>query len=183
MFTGPAWGCWSHSGQSVHNQAGYQWKNQRVELSSECYVFFKGEQLTHRYFNQNGIHLSCSGTKRLLDAINRKCHIVADFNTCAFNRGQTKNSRVRGTEDFHSHIRNGQYRNFNRQYNQSKIRCIVCNLLGHKIADCYYTTGVDFTKGFKTCHKCSTEIRFMLMPMIVLFIAHEFITGNFWHNR
>ena len=44
-------------------------------------------------------------------------------------------------------------------------------------------TGVDFTKGFKTCHKFSTEIRFMLVPIIVLFIAHEFITGKFGHNR
>ena len=39
--------------------------------------------------------------------------------------------------------------------------------------------GVDFTKGFKTWHKFRTEIRFMLIPIIVLFIAHEFITGNF----
>ena len=39
--------------------------------------------------------------------------------------------------------------------------------------------GVDFTKGFKTWHKFSTEIRFMLIPIIVLFIAHEFITGTF----
>ena len=38
---------------------------------------------------------------------------------------------------------------------------------------------VDFTKGFKTWHKFSTEICFMLIPIIVLFIAHEFITGNF----
>ena len=40
-------------------------------------------------------------------------------------------------------------------------------------------SGVDFTKGFKTWHRFSTEIRFMLIPIIVLFIAHEFITGNF----
>ena len=39
--------------------------------------------------------------------------------------------------------------------------------------------GVDFTKGFKTWHKFNTEIRFMLIPIIVLFIAHEFITGKF----
>ena len=39
--------------------------------------------------------------------------------------------------------------------------------------------GVDLTKGFKTWHKFSTEIRFMLIPIIVLFIAHEFITGKF----
>ena len=42
-----------------------------------------------------------------------------------------------------------------------------------------YQPGVDFTKGFKTWHKFSTEIRFMLIPIIVLFIAHEFMTGNF----
>ena len=42
-----------------------------------------------------------------------------------------------------------------------------------------YAPGVDFTEGFKTWHKCSTEIRFMLIPIIVLFIAHEFITGKF----
>ena len=40
------------------------------------------------------------------------------------------------------------------------------------------TPGVDFTKGCKTWHKFSTEIRFMLIPIIVLFIAHEFITGK-----
>ena len=40
-------------------------------------------------------------------------------------------------------------------------------------------SGVDFKKGFKTCHKFSTEIRFMLIPIIVLFIAHEFKTGKF----
>ena len=34
-------------------------------------------------------------------------------------------------------------------------------------------------KVFKTWHKFSTEIRFMLIPIIVLFIAHKFITGKF----
>ena len=33
--------------------------------------------------------------------------------------------------------------------------------------------GVDFTKGFKTWHKLSTEIRFMLIPIIVLFISES----------
>ena len=37
----------------------------------------------------------------------------------------------------------------------------------------------DFMKGFKTWHRFSTEIRFMLIPIIVLFIAHEFIMGKF----
>ena len=46
-----------------------------------------------------------------------------------------------------------------------------------------YLPGVDFTKGFKAWHKFSTEIRFMLIAINVLFIAHEFITGNFLYNR
>ena len=45
--------------------------------------------------------------------------------------------------------------------------------------NCCKTAGVDFTKGFKTLHMFSTEIRFMLIPIIVLIIAHEFITGKF----
>ena len=39
----------------------------------------------------------------------------------------------------------------------------------------YKCPGVDFTKGFKTWHKFTTEIRFMLIPIIVLFIAQGFI--------
>ena len=38
---------------------------------------------------------------------------------------------------------------------------------------------MDFTKGFKAWHKFSTEIHFMLIPIIVLFIAHGFKTGKF----
>ena len=49
---------------------------------------------------------------------------------------------------------------------------LTCNILSQR-------PGVDFTKGFKTWHKFITEIRFMLIPIIVLFIAHEFITGKF----
>ena len=44
-------------------------------------------------------------------------------------------------------------------------------------------SGVDFTKGFKTWHRFITKIRFMLISIIVLLIAHEFITGNLLHNR
>ena len=53
-----------------------------------------------------------------------------------------------------------------------KLNCVI-NIFVKR------TPGVDFTKGFKTWHKFSTEIRFILIPIIVLFIAHEFIMGNF----
>ena len=42
---------------------------------------------------------------------------------------------------------------------------------------------IDFVNVLKTWHKFSTEILFMLIPIIVLFIAHAFITGKFCHNR
>ena len=42
-----------------------------------------------------------------------------------------------------------------------------------------YAPGVDFMKGFKTWHKFSTEILFVLIPIIVLFIAQEFIMAKF----
>ena len=60
--------------------------------------------------------------------------------------------------------------------------CSHCDKLFHMKFMMYvvsYNSGVDFTKGFKTWHKFSTEIRFMLIPIIVLFIALEFITGKF----
>ena len=60
--------------QSITKLAN-KWNNRSVEVSSERYeVFFKGGQFTDRYFNQDGVHLSCSETKRLLDAMSRKCH-------------------------------------------------------------------------------------------------------------
>ena len=37
-----------------------------------------------------------------------------------------------------------------------------------KVTTLSYSPGVDFTKGFKTWHKFSTEIRYMLIPIIVL---------------
>ena len=55
----------------------------------------------------------------------------------------------------------------------------MCMCIIEKLRNNAYGSGMDFTKGFKKRHKFSTEIRFMLIPIIVLFIAHEFITGNF----
>ena len=64
--------------------------------------------------------------------------------------------------------------------NTIKYHILVHGTINQAIMLLYtYLAGVDFTKGFKTWHKFSTEIRFMLIPIIVLFIAHEFITGKF----
>ena len=39
--------------------------------------FFNGGELSTRYFHYDGIHLTASGTKRLLDALNRAFQILA----------------------------------------------------------------------------------------------------------
>ena len=77
----------------IISEPATHWKKRRVECASECYdVFFKGGQLSTRYFSQDGIHLCSSCTKRLLNVINRKCRIVEDFDKCTFNRGNTMGS-------------------------------------------------------------------------------------------
>ena len=90
--------------------------------------------MSTRYFSQDGIHLCSSGTKRLLDAINRKCRIVEDFDKCTFNRDNNM-LRARVTGDSQA----GQFRNTIAPFRQSRIRCYGCGLMGHKIANCVYT--------------------------------------------
>ena len=62
---------------------------------------------------------------------------------------------------------------------KTKQNSIALGLPIVDVLEAKFSSGVDFTKWFKTWHKFSTEIRFMLIPIIVLFIAHEFTTGNF----
>ena len=45
-----------------------------------------------RYYSDDRIHLSTSGPKRLLDAINTATQIVSDFETCVFTRRYQGNS-------------------------------------------------------------------------------------------
>ena len=43
------------------------WRNQPVEIASECHkLFFKDSQLSSRFYDQDGIHLTNLGIKRLL---------------------------------------------------------------------------------------------------------------------
>ena len=75
---------------------GKHWKNQQVEVASECYTFFFADgQLSARFFNQDGIHLTNPVVKRLLDAINRHLSIVADFDTCVFGSMRPSNFQRR----------------------------------------------------------------------------------------
>ena len=114
---------------------GEHWKNQQVEIASECFnSFFKNGQLATRFYSQDGIHLTSSGVKRLLDAINRQHQIVVDFNNCVFGTKRPSNflGRSGGIRKSLNRQQQGRSGGFGR------FRCFGCNATGHKIADCWY---------------------------------------------
>ena len=117
---------------------GKHWKNQQVEVASECHTFFFADgQLSARFFNQDGIHLTNPGVKRLLDAINRHFTIVADFDTCVFGTMRPSNFQrrpggMRQGQAGQHRMRNGGFGEFGR------LRCYGCNGTGHKVVDCWY---------------------------------------------
>ena len=63
------------------------WERQNVHCLSNTYDYFfaKNYLPASRYFSNDGIHLSHSGIKRLLDAMNTTTKIVVDYGLCVFN--------------------------------------------------------------------------------------------------
>ena len=61
-----------------------QWAGHHVKCIEESYGLFFGHNRmpSSRYINEDGIHLSYSGTERLLDAWNSHVIIVEDFSLC-----------------------------------------------------------------------------------------------------
>lgn len=85
------------------------WRNQRVELVQDCHdLFFKEGEVCGRYYKDDSIHLSDSGTKRLLDAVNRKLKIIVDFNSCVYSKRRAQNR-----DHFNGHAGNGFRANLN----------------------------------------------------------------------
>ena len=57
-----------------------QWRSQKVKIVTSTHdMFLKDGETSTRYFHHDGIHLSASGTKRRLDALNRVFPLVNDF--------------------------------------------------------------------------------------------------------
>ena len=83
----------------------------RVKCIDGSYdLFFGHNQIpSTRYFNEDGIHLSYSGTKRLLDAWNRHVTVVEDFSLCVFKR---KTSRLAGNIHANNQNRSSSYRRY-----------------------------------------------------------------------
>ena len=118
-----------------------------------------------RYYDSDSIHLSPSGVKRLLNAINNKITIVQDYDLCAFNRRQQRNTKpllgLNRTRKQQSRSGRRNFRAIRREVNvdreeitnfcfkcgesnhdtisckhKQQLKCFQCGLLGHKSGRC-----------------------------------------------
>ena len=55
-----------------------------VSRTRQIFFFGQNDMPSARYYSNDGIHLSRSDIKRLVDALNRHIEIVTDFNFCVF---------------------------------------------------------------------------------------------------
>ena len=102
---------------------------------------------TTRFFSKDGIHLSWSGIKRLLDAISTVINIVDNYDCCVFMR-LNRRTGYRGKNFGASNQRQAQFqRNTGPAYSssqnagnrRSKRRCFGCGITGHIYAECWNT--------------------------------------------
>ena len=82
------------------------WRMYQVKTIESTYQLFFGPDglPCTRYFSRDGIHMSQSGTKRVIDAINRHVSIVHDFQSCVLHhedqrRNNTGDQRINGIGD------------------------------------------------------------------------------------
>ena len=144
------------------------WDHQPVYHISNTNSYFFDKKLLplNRYFNADGIHLSHSGVKRLLDAINGSVRIVVDYALCVFsNAKMQKRNGSRDKPTGHSRGYNGPqssgrpyqsggrpYQSGGRpyqsymptggagrrsRYGNSRKQCFGCNMVGHILAECW----------------------------------------------
>lgn len=120
------------------------WQKHDVMSISNTRDYFYGKDRvpTERYFSKDGIHLSRSGVKRLLDAINSNTQIVSDYDSCVFNRqgyqrgiGKSNQNRWLSQEQGHWHPRNRGPNNTEKRH-ANKI-CYACHMVGHISAECW----------------------------------------------
>ncbi|MCG8045342.1 MAG: hypothetical protein N0E48_06700 [Candidatus Thiodiazotropha endolucinida] len=134
---------------SVHNTSVQRiadhWARQQVNFIEDSHDLFLGINglPSSRYYSRDGIHLSYSGVKRLLDALNRHVNIVKDFTLCTFQRARFPRKvfghkpRATGPSNRGSsnNIRGVRYNGL--RCNENRV-CYCCYMPGHIISECWY---------------------------------------------
>ena len=120
------------------------WAKHKVYCIDESYEMFFGRDRMpmSRYFSEDGIHLSHSGTKRLLDAWNKHITIVKDYDQCVYQASRYPRKTYRpGTNMINSYERQADNSTGNYRYNGPRRndtrRCYGCNIQGHILAECW----------------------------------------------
>ena len=122
------------------------WQLYRVKnIKSTNEIFFGSNGLPlGRYYLADGIHLSKSGTKRLVDAVNRHVEIVEDYHLCVFQKSRNMYHHNRDNGQGHFKNTSKSYRGMNRipQFNSRRTSqgrlCYACYMPGHYVADCWF---------------------------------------------
>ena len=123
------------------------WKVHQVTCIENTSKMFLGRNgmPSFRYYSHDGIHLSRSGIKRLVDALNRNLHIVTDINLCVFKGSNFRDERSSrpGTNSSRNYNgRSGQGNRgwgFNGHWMNNNCGSYGCALPGHIYADCWYS--------------------------------------------
>ena len=124
---------------SIERIAGLWRLHQVKSIKSTNEFFFDSNGLPRgRYFSSDGIHLSSSGTKRLVDAISRHVDIVHDIHSCVFKNRRYQHGQGRKSMN-NAKPYGGMNRNpyFNGQWKNQRL-CYACSMPGHDIADCFF---------------------------------------------
>ena len=120
---------------------GLHWQKHDVICISKTSDYFCGKNRvpTERYYSIDGIHLSRSGVKRLLDAINSTVKIVDKYEMCVF----SKPGNQRNTGNYHIRTNSGQEQRRGRQGSRygerrhANKRCYACRMMGHISSECW----------------------------------------------
>ena len=131
------------------------WRMHNIKLvESTNELFFGADGLPcGRYFSTDGIHVSHSGTKRFIDAINRHVLIVRDFQSCVYRTGsEQQQQQGRNNKRRPSMGRNyGRYKNttpnggmsrntqFTGHSSKQNRTCYACSMPGHIYSECWFT--------------------------------------------
>ena len=83
--------------------------------------------------------MTASGTKRLLDAINRVFQVVNDFDNCVFTRKRNM-SNAKFDSGFHATSNQGQFQAGRMPTSERfPFNMLWLTPKGHKIADCWFS--------------------------------------------
>ena len=140
---------------SVHGAVYIDTNNGFFDKQNDLRTYFYGER--------DWIHLSQSGTKRLLGSINSHVQVVENFKTCVFPYASKPNLKKSDVQQRHHNLSQRRTETtydstetYNRQYERNFVayteqptaeRCLKCGLRNHETEDCWHKAQVR-------CHVC-----------------------------